>query len=323
MKTRFFLPALCAVLFAISLRAFAWGDGGQGCCCQSNACDISGTEVMFAVVDLIATSNAPAGATGVATIESENECGNESAKLKVRTAGLDAGDYILSITLQSTGTNIILAGFTAGGCGDGDDEDDDGGDGGGWFHRDGEGGDGGDGGSSNLIPCCWGGFTNWGVWTNWCDTNLCSGSNFVLRTKTKVWLPSDVNPTDISEITVSDTNGNPILVGDVTNPAPSTVINISASVQVTPGAAAPSATGKADLWSTALKGKWKHQFNFAASGVTASTNFKMDVNGKASGAARSNKSGQMTIKKLPSKTSALHQLLLLDKSGNAAASANF
>jgi hypothetical protein len=330
MKTKYLLPVLCtAVLLSFNLNARA--DGGD--CGQTNECNINGNEVMDAIVTLTATSNAPAGATGFAIIDSDNEDDCESATLKVRTFGLDPGDYILSITLQSTGTNIILAGFTAApsSCGGGDDGDD---------NEDGDNGDqnednnsqnsswmwggGGDGGEDGggcgcnpLISCDWGGFTNWGAWTNWCDTNQ------VTETKTEVDLPAGVNPTDISEIDVSDTNGNLILFGDLTNPAPSTVINISATVQVMPGSAAPSATGTAHIHSTAVRGKWKHQFNLVASGVSTSSTYKLNVNGKTSGATKSNKQGQTTIKKLPSHTSALRSIRLLDKQGNEAAAAHF
>jgi hypothetical protein len=92
---------------------------------------------------------------------------------------------------------------------------------------------------------------------------------------------------------------------------------------VTPGPGAPSLTGTAQVQSTASKGKWRHQFNLTASGAAAKSNFKLDVNGKNSGAARSSKSGQMTIKKLPSHVPALRSLRLLDAQGNVAGSAKF
>ena len=57
--------------------------------------------------------------------------------------------------------------------------------------------------------------------------------------------------------------------------------------------------------------------------AAAKTTFKLDVNGKLKGAARTDKSGQMTIKKLPSHTPALRSLRLLDAHGNVAGSAQF
>lgn len=335
MKMKYLIPMLCAatvLAFSSSVRADDGGDG-QGSqtnsCGETNDCNIGGSESLDAVIVLQPTSNAPAGALGVAKIESDNEDGNEQATIDLKTFALTPGDYELVISLAAEGTNVTIGQFTVG-TGDGD-EDDQGGDnqgdegwwnGGGGDQQD-HFGDGGDGGG--WIPCNFGGCTNWGSWTNWTDTNFPTGmcTNFPVVTRTSADLPPGINPTDISEISVTDTNGNPILVGDLTNPAPSTVINISATVRVTPGAAAPSASGTAQIQSTAVKGKWTHKFTLNASGVSAKSTYKLNVNGKVSGAAKANKSGDVAVKKLPSRTPALRSLLLLDKNGNEAASARF
>jgi hypothetical protein len=312
MKMKYLLP----VVFAAAALAFnftARADDGE----TNDECHIDGTEVMDAVVVMTATSNAPAGATGIAKIDSENDDGNETASVDLKLVGLDPGDYDLSITLLSTGTNIDLGLFIASSGHEGDD--------------DGEGDQGENEDSMRLdwqgggqwIGCGWGGFTNWGSWTNWSNTNFCNGTNFPIITRIETTLPAGVNPTDIAQITVSDTNGNAILIGDLVNPATNTVINISATVQVTPGAAAPLANGTAQVQSTAMKGKWKHQFTFVAGGINAKSNFKLSVNGKNSGAARSSKTGQVTIKKLPAHTPALRSMRLIDAKGNEAASAKF
>jgi len=312
MKTKYLFPiAVIAACLTLNFNAFA--DDGE----TNDECHIDGSEVMDAVIVLTGTSNAPAGATGIAKIDSENEDGTEAASVDIKMVGLSPGDYDLSITLQSTGTNIDLGVFTTSNSHEGDD--------------DGEGDQGENEDSMRLdwqgggqwIGCCWGGFTNWGSWTNWSSTNFCNGTNFPVITRIETTLPAGVNPTDIATITISDTNGNAILVGDLVTPAPATVINISATVHVTPGAAAPSASGTAQVQSTASKGKWKHQFTLVAGGINAKSNLKMNVNGKNSGAARSSKTGQVTIKKLPSHTPALRSLRLLDAQGNEAASAKF
>ena len=291
MKTKHLIPVLAtSALLALNFNVLAHDGGDDGGNDSSNECHINGQETMDAVVTLVATANAPDGATGVAKIESDNEDGNETASLEIRTMGLTPGDYDLSITLlpadtNSTGTNIDLGFFTVGNG----DEDDDGGDdhGGDGFHSGGEGEGGG-----GWVGCCWGGFTNWGCWTNWTGftntcaswTNSCGQPDEPPTSKIETDLPVGVNPTDIGEITISDTNGNPILVGDLVAPVASTVINISATVQLAPGAAAPSANGTARIQSTASKGKWKHQFSLVASGVDPKSTFKMKVNGKVSGA---------------------------------------
>lgn len=324
-------------LVAVSVLSFnlvARADCGDT---NSEDCNINGCEVMDAVIVMDATSNAPAGATGIAKIESGNTNGNEAAEIDLKTVGLAPGEYDLSITLQSTGSNVDLGLFTVG------SEDDDGGDGGwGGFHPDYWGGGSGNNGQSNWIPCNWGGFTNWGVWTNWCDTNFVAGGCWgrwfgtghgngsntngcsepsVTRTETD--LPAGIDPTDIGQITVADTNGNPILVGNLVTPAPGTAINISGAVQVAAGNASPYLDGTAQVQSTVKNGKWMHHFTLTANGANAKTSYKVTVNGKFSGATRSNKSGQLALKKLPSRTAAVRSVQIIDLHGNVAASAKF
>lgn len=358
MKMKHLFPLLSAAIvltFNLSARAddgYDGGDdGGTNSYCATNSCDINGCESMYAVVVLDATSNAPAGASGIAKIKSENNSGTTSTTIDVKTFALNPGDYDLVIGLATEGTNVVIGQFTVDtgncGCGDGDCGGD-GGDCGDWGSLlnyllgqgggdcnggdqedhysggDGNYGDGGDGGGQ-WIPCNWGGCTNWGSWTNWTDTNFCTTdvTNCPVVTRTSAELPAGIDPSDIADISVQDTNGNDILVGDVTNPAPATVINISATVRVMPGVAAPGATGTAQLKSTFAKRKWTHQFSLAASGLDAKAIYKQSVNGKVSGASKATKAGAVTIKKLPSHTPVLHSLRLLNSKGSEAASAHF
>lgn len=359
MKTKYLLPILCsAALVAFNFRAVADGDDDGG----TNECDIQGIEVMQGFVVLSPTANAPSNATGVAKIDSDNCNGNESGTIEVKTENLDPGDYTLSVTLDSTGSNVFVGDFTVssnnqcGGQGD-DQGDDDGGD-----QQDslrfGDGGQwNGWGGFTNCFAfngvtftnCYsnwdnWCGFNNWGGWTNVPSGNCgggdqgdddggdnygCGGGNSdcgsnqpATVSHDRFDLPAGVNPTDIGAITVTDTNDNDILIGDVTNPAPATVINIQATVQLTPGAGG-SMNGSVQLQSTAEHGKWKHHFNLQASDAASHSTYKMNVNGKAGAAGKSNKNGQLKITKLPSHVTALRSLKLLDSKGNEAASAHF
>ncbi len=323
---------LLTLLFAALSFAGLAGDGTN-----YDDCNINGTETMDAVVVLTATDNAPTGAAGVAKIESENEDGSETAHVDIKAFGLTPGSYDLSITLQSTGSNVDLGQFTAGSDGHDGGDGGQGEDQGGNHHGGGEGED--HMGEGGWISCNWGGCTNWGSWTNWNNTDFtCGGvwgnwfgngggggncTNGTTVTEIETDLPADVNPTDIAEIIVSDSNGNQILVGDLVTPSAGTVVNISGTVQVVPGPGAPGLSGTAQIQSTASKGKWKHHFTLIASGAAAKTTFKMNVNGHLKEAARSNKSGQMTVKKLPSHTPALRSLKLLDGQGNVAGSAQF
>src|SRR5690242_2875167 len=272
---------LWPMLFA-ALCFTAYADDGD-----QDECNIHGNESMDAVVVMNATSNAPAGAAGVAKIDSDNEDGNESASIDLKTFGLAPGLYDLSITLQSTGSNVDLGQFLVSSNFDDDQGEDEGEDRLGLDLSMGVGA---------WISNNWGGFTNWGCWTNWSNSNFVSagvwakwfdhggqgtngcGTNGIV-THTRADLPAGVNPTDIAEIIVSDTNGLPILVGDLVNPAAGSVINISGTVQVTAGPGAPALSGTAQVQSTASKGKWQHHFTLTASGAAAKTNFKLDVNG--------------------------------------------
>lgn len=344
MKTSYLAGLVAVSLLSFNLSARAdWG-GTNG-----DDCNINGCEVMDAIIILDATSNAPAGATAVAKIESGDTNGNEAAEIDLKTVGLTPGDYDLSITLESTGSNVDLGLFTVNPSSGDEDGGDDGGDGG-WFgfHQDDWIGGSGNNGQTNWIPCNWGGFTNWGVWTNWCDTNFVAGGcwgkwfgdgddnnqgnengsgtnscNRTTVTRTEVGLPAGIDPTDIGQITITDTNGNPILVGSLVTPAPGTTVNISGTVQLTAGDAAPYLDGTAQVQSTVKNGKWVHKFNLTANGANAKASYKVNVNGKFSGATRSNKSGQLSLKKLPSHTAAVRSVQLLDLHGNVAASAKF
>lgn len=342
MRTKYLLPILCsAALITLNFRAVAQDDGED-----TNECDIQGVEVMEGYVVLSPTGNAPSNAVGVAKIDSDNEDGNESGSIEVTTANLDPGDYTLSVTLNSTGSNVFVGDITVSSNFDDGQGEDEGGDqqdslrfSGQWDWQ--------LGGFTNcsaftngmtFTNCFsnwsnWCGFTNWGSWTN-CgggddqgddsgDDNSDGGTNQPTTVSDDSFdLPAGVNPTDIGVITVSDTNGNPVLVGNLTNPAPATVINIQATVQLTPGADG-SLSGAVQLQSTAKHGKWKHHFNLQASGAAAHSTYKLNLNGKVRAAAKSTKNGQLKITKLPSHVSALRSLKLLDAHGNEAASAHF
>jgi hypothetical protein len=324
MKAKYFWPALVAsTLLALNLNVVADDGEDQD---WEHECDINGNEVVDAVVALTPTANAPAGARGVAKIESENDGTNVTATMELKLVGLNPGDYFLSVTQLSNGTNIMLGKITIPIRNEFDDENDN--------EDNDEQGDSDSGGDQerdslhgllSWISCNWGGFTNWGSWTNWSITNWCNISNHVTLTVTEatVDLPAGLNPTDIGEIILSDTNGNPVLVGDLVKPTPTTVINISATVRLIPGAAAPSATGTVQVHSTGTKGKWTHQFTLNATDMGTNTNFRVFVNGKKIGATRSNKAGQLTIKKVPSRTPAVRSVRLLDAKGNEAAHAQF
>src|SRR2546421_9706498 len=109
MKTKL-LALLLSGLVGVSPNVFAHDDNegdhdgdhhgdGQGENQDENqqGGDIDGSENLDATIALVATTNAPAGATGRAKLESENEEGVVTSSLSIETQGLAAGDYTLSV----------------------------------------------------------------------------------------------------------------------------------------------------------------------------------------------------------------------------------
>ena len=99
---------LVAILFATALTlttaAFAEDDNEQGG-------DIHGSEELHQTIILTATTNAPAGATGKAELEAENEDGVVAAILQIETQGLLAGTYTVSVTKESDASSVTLGTF--------------------------------------------------------------------------------------------------------------------------------------------------------------------------------------------------------------------
>src|SRR5438067_1461397 len=70
---------------------------------------------------LMATTNAPAGATGVAELGTDDEDGMTSPHLQVETEGLLAGTYTVSVTDASGSNTFVLGTFDVSGSTNQDD----------------------------------------------------------------------------------------------------------------------------------------------------------------------------------------------------------
>jgi hypothetical protein len=138
-------------------------------------------------------------------------------------------------------------------------------------------------------------------------------------------LPAEVDPMDIAQIILSDSNGNELLIGDLVNAAPATTIRFKAALRV--GGSTMSKTaqaaGKARALSTTRKARRSDRFTMIASGVPASTTFTLLVNGEDAGIVTSNRKGKVLIRKLPGELMTLRSVRLVDASGQTAARANF
>src|SRR3954471_1126352 len=109
MKTKL-LTLFVSVLVGLNLNVLADGDhegdhqgDQQDEGDNEHGGDIDGSETLIAQIVLTPTDNAPATATGQAKLESDNEDGTVSATLTIKTQGLEAGDYTLSVVKTSDG----------------------------------------------------------------------------------------------------------------------------------------------------------------------------------------------------------------------------
>jgi len=159
-------------------------------------------------------------------------------------------------------------------------------------------------------------------------TKISDGSSVVLGQITVGSAPGDDSDGDEqggqgSGVLQTDTNGNAVLVGDLVNPTAGSAVKFKASIRVKPQNGAPTATGKAQLQSTARKGKRTARFTMIASGVPAQTTFNVALNGKTVTTAKSNKKGKLLVRKLPPGISSIRSVQLTDPQGLPAAQADF
>jgi hypothetical protein len=298
MKMHSFLSALVvSSLLSFGVNTWALDDEGgdgqgdnnddQGENCQGG--HIDGSETLIVTVTLVATNNAPTNSGGFAKLISENEDGIVSSSFSLCITGLTAGTYDLSVIRKSDGSSVDLGQFVVGGCGhghgDGDDDDD----------NDDENDDGEDGGK-----CC-----QFGVSLD------------------DVLLPSDLDPMDIAQILISDSDGNVVLIGDLVDPVATSSIKFRAHLRVRSASAAASKSSKALSLTNARKGKRADRFTMIASGVAPNTTFTVSVNGHNAGTVKSNAKGKVLVRTLPANLLVVKSVHIIDGSGVTAIRAKF
>jgi hypothetical protein len=311
----FLVFALCTVNHSLAWSGDQNGDGdsqGQDGGDQEGPDngDINGNESLHAKIILVATTNAPAGAKGCAKLEADDNNGTNTATLEIKTTGLDPGDYDISVVRKSDGSTVDLGLITITDCSqsgqtneDNEMEDNSSNDGSGDQGDQGDNQDGDSQGGDQGGGCHCGGGT--------------------LQSVSQVDLPPDLDPMDIAQIIVSDTSGNPLLVGDLVDPTNGTQINFKACIHLSPDQGAPNCQGTAQVSTTANKGKLKSRFTMVASNVPANSTFDVHMNGHVVGKAKSNKKGKVLVKKLPANTLNLQSVQLKDSQGNTVANAKF
>jgi hypothetical protein len=276
-----------------------WVDGGD---ITNQDGQIDGSETLVATIMLVPTNNAPADASGVAKLISDNEDGVITSSFSLTTAGLSADVYTLSVVKISDGSVVTLGQINIGdnssgseGENDGNEQGDDQGDEDGGHDGQGK----GDGHGSGDDE----------------------GDRFL--TESDVTLPADLNPADIAQIILSDSNGNAVLVGDFVNPAPTSSIKFKATLRLSGSSKSTKSVNKAQARSTVKKGRRTDRFTMVASKLAPNTVFTISVDGKAAGTVKSNKKGNVMVKKLSANLLTVKSVRLLDAGGNTAAAAKF
>jgi hypothetical protein len=294
MKIHSLLSAL-VISSLLSLGVNTWahdgheGDGqgdnndDQGENCQGG--HIDGSETLIATVVLVATNNAPTNSGGFAKLISENEDGVVSSSFSLCITGLTTGTYDLSVIRKSDGSSVDLGQFVVGGCGQGDGDDND--------DEDGNGDD---------------------------DGEKCCQSGIAID---DVPLPSDLDPMDIAQIVISDSDGNVILIGDLVDPAAASSIKFRARLRVRSAAGVASNNSKALAFTNARKGKRADRFTMIASGVAPNTTFSVSVNGQSAGTVNSNAKGKVLVRTLPANLLVVKSVHLVDSTGATAVRAKF
>jgi hypothetical protein len=245
---------------------------------------IDGSETLIATVVLVATNNAPTNSGGFAKLISENEDGVVSSSFSLCITGLTTGTYDLSVIRKSDGSSVDLGQFSVG-ChhGDGDDNDDE-----------------NDDGDDDGEKCC-----QLGVSLD------------------DVPLPSDLDPMDIAQIVISDSDGNVILIGDLVDPAAASSIKFRAHLRVRSASGVASKNSKALAFTNARKGKRADRFTMIASGVAPNTIFSVSVNGHSAGTVTSNAKGKVLVRTLPANLLVVKSVHLIDSTGATAVRAKF
>jgi hypothetical protein len=287
LATAFVLISFCPQLRADDHGSGDCGSGQQGGDDNCQGGDIDGSETLVASVDLLPTTNAPAGAGGFAKLISDNEDGVVTSSLSLTITGLDAGVYTLSIVKKSDGSTVDLGQVQIGGCGHGgDDGDDD------------EGDDQGD------------------------DGDKCCSLGVEIRSQ-DIQLPDGVDPLDVGQLLVSDSDGNVLLMGDLVNANGTSVIKFRAKLKVGPGNLGLQITGRAQALSNARKARRIDRFTMLGYGVQPNTTFTVQVNGQDVGTVKSNRRGNVLVRKLPANLLTVRSVRLIDPAGNTAAHAKF
>jgi hypothetical protein len=165
------------------------------------------------------------------------------------------------------------------------------------------------------------------VWSNWVvgtkavlgpfRSNTVGGASFPL--------PAGLDPTNVTTIAITDTNGLADLTGDFANAHRPIPCVFDTLISLVPGPLCTNLLGTARLHIDAVKGNTHGSFSLIASGAPAKATLNLFVNGVQIGTVKSDRRGRLTINKLPKGTDLLGVTTIAaeDAAGNVAFSASF
>jgi hypothetical protein len=133
-----------------------------------------------------------------------------------------------------------------------------------------------------------------------------------------------VDPMDIAQVTVSDANGTADLIGDFVTLAKGSFVAMRANVKLSPGWAAPKATGTANLSVVAVNNTVSGAIAVTGSNLPTNTVLNVTANDQPAGTVTTTKSGSTVLHNLRNTSLRdVNQVTLTDTSGNTAATASF
>jgi hypothetical protein len=138
-------------------------------------------------------------------------------------------------------------------------------------------------------------------------------------------LPTGLDPTNLTTITISDTNAVADLTGDFANAHRRFPCIFNTVISLAPGPLCTNLVGTAGLHIEVKKGNTHGSFSLVASGAPPKATLHLFVNGVEAGTVKTDRRGRVSIHKLPKGSDLLDLTTVAaqDADGNVAFSVNF
>lgn len=268
--------------------------------------DVQGDEEVQEEVALLPTASAPADARGSAEVEADNEDGITRAKLKIEVEGLVPGTYTVSVVSAADGTTTTVLG-TFPVEADNNDSDD--------GHDANEGNDGNDGNDENDNQ----------QGADEASLENQTAGEIEIGDEHGFAFPEGFNSLDIGSVLISDADGNVVLQGDFSDTSALSKGHFTAHVKISPGPAAPAASGHVRVSSRVRRHTVRQKFLLVADNVPVDATLTLHVNGQAMGQVKTTHAGKVMLKRLPAGVLAqrMTSISLEDAQNSAVLNASF